>query len=314
VKAYSVCQTVDLHQERFAVHEQFKLFRAGAGTLASRLVEYVGSTAGFNLGTVPKGLYKANIHLVYNITAHNARQRFKIGKEHEYAQGETEVQFLAHNALHPFSRGTEGEGDRDRSRTFSESVLIVAPEEELIPSYDWQDLRGYHTIPKGIETRLPMSWDTEEQNNASAGTDSGSEDTNQTREKALAAKKKKAGKRREARIPDPFQLQIPMPSPCKFFFRANVYRGTTIQELALQAAAHCRKYFPVENGCLAFHEEAHPSAERELFVGVEGSGAVGIGDGFTSNATAEETNLFNKRLSLVVRASVEGCSSAEMRE
>lgn len=75
-----------------------------------------------------------------------------------------------------------------------EVKIDIRPMIEFIPSYDWQPLHAWHTIPSGIETRLPLS----------------------------------TGARKEARIPEPWRLQLTLPSPCKYFLRMDVMRDTTV--------------------------------------------------------------------------------------
>jgi hypothetical protein len=92
----------------------------------------------------------------------------------------------------------------------SPSPLEVSVEmrllEEFVPSYEWQPLHAWHTIPSGIETRLPLS----------------------------------AAARKEARIPVPWRLQLSMPYPCKYFLRMNVAKSTTVAQIVSQASSQCR--------------------------------------------------------------------------
>lgn len=76
---------------------------------------------------------------------------------------------------------------------------------EFKPTYDWQPLHSWETIPRGLETRLPLS---------------GSE-------------------LKQAKIPEPWRLQTPMPKPCKHFLRLDVYRHTTIRTLKEEASKQC---------------------------------------------------------------------------
>lgn len=70
---------------------------------------------------------------------------------------------------------------------------------EFIPSYSWQPLHAWHTIPQGIETRLPVG---------------------------------QSSQGKEARIPDPWRLQLSLPSPpCKFFLRKTVHRDSLIHDI-----------------------------------------------------------------------------------
>eukprot|EP01034_Spumella_vulgaris_P025286 gene25287-31724_t len=96
----------------------------------------------------------------------------------------------------------------------------VRPSEEFIPTYDWQTLHAWHTIPSGIVTRLPLS----------------------------------SSHLKEARIPDPFRLQLSLPSPCKYFLRMDAKRGTTVGEIKKKAASTCK--FPPE--CFILYADNSP--------------------------------------------------------
>lgn len=39
------------------------------------------------------------------------------------------------------------------------------------------------------------------------------------------------GARKEARLPEPWRLQLSMPNPCKYFLRMDVRRHTTIADI-----------------------------------------------------------------------------------
>jgi len=116
------------------------------------------------------------------------------------------------------------------------SFLEVHAKKEIVPTYEWQPLRIWHSIPLGVETRLPLG---------------------------------DGGGLKEVRIPDPFRLQIVYPEPCKYFFRMDVFRGTTIQQIIDQAALNCH----ISSDCLSL------------------STAVGPLDDV--NQTVESTDLFN---------------------
>lgn len=45
---------------------------------------------------------------------------------------------------------------------------------------------------------------------------------------------------KEARIPEPWQLQLLMPLPCKYFLRMNVNRQTSILEIKIAASKQCK--------------------------------------------------------------------------
>lgn len=88
---------------------------------------------------------------------------------------------------------------------------------EFSPTYDWQPLHSWETIPRGLETRLPMS---------------GSE-------------------LKQAKIPEPWRLQVPMPSPCKHFLRMDVFKHTTIKSLKEEASKLCQQ----PAGCFLFYAD-----------------------------------------------------------
>lgn len=89
---------------------------------------------------------------------------------------------------------------------FTTLLVEVQPESEIRPSYSWQALHAWHTIPTGLETRLPLD---------ASGT-------------------------KECRIPSPWRLQLAFPYPCKFFLRLDVSRDTFIDDIISAAAKGCR--------------------------------------------------------------------------
>ena len=103
----------------------------------------------------------------------------------------------------------------------AQSILEVHAKREIVPTYDWQALRIWHSIPLGVETRLPLS---------------------------------DGGGSKEVRIPDPFKVQIVYPEPCKYFFRMDVYRSTTIQQIIDQAALGCN----ISSDCLSLSTAVGP--------------------------------------------------------
>lgn len=90
------------------------------------------------------------------------------------------------------------------------SILLVEvqTESEIRPSYNWQALHAWHTIPTGLETRLPLDA-------SGLGT-------------------------KECRIPEPWRLQLAFPYPCKFFLRLDISRLTSIDDILLAAAKSCK--------------------------------------------------------------------------
>ena len=84
---------------------------------------------------------------------------------------------------------------------------IVYKPSEFMPSYDWEPIKIYETVPNGLEIMLPLG---------SVGT----------------------GKM--ARIPQPWQLQLPLPYPCKYFVRMNIFKQTHIHEIITAAEKTCK--------------------------------------------------------------------------
>ena len=86
-------------------------------------------------------------------------------------------------------------------KTFNTIAIEARAPVEFIPQYDWQPLRRWHSIPYGLETRLPIS-------------DSGT---------------------REARIPPVWKLQVPLPERCTvlsaYFLRAEVDKLTRLTQI-----------------------------------------------------------------------------------
>jgi hypothetical protein len=36
---------------------------------------------------------------------------------------------------------------------------------------------------------------------------------------------------KEARIPDPWRMQLPLPNPCKYFLRMDLYKSTAVIDI-----------------------------------------------------------------------------------
>jgi hypothetical protein len=85
-------------------------------------------------------------------------------------------------------------------------LLEVQPKQEIKPTYHWQTLHVWHTIPAGVETVLPID--------------------------GLGVKR--------CRIPQPWRLQLPMPHPCKNFLRMDLLRDTSISAILGAASSQCR--------------------------------------------------------------------------
>eukprot|EP00597_Dinobryon_sp_UTEXLB2267_P005564 CAMPEP_0170078678 /NCGR_PEP_ID=MMETSP0019_2-20121128/15237_1 /TAXON_ID=98059 /ORGANISM="Dinobryon sp., Strain UTEXLB2267" /LENGTH=331 /DNA_ID=CAMNT_0010291731 /DNA_START=1499 /DNA_END=2494 /DNA_ORIENTATION=+ len=83
--------------------------------------------------------------------------------------------------------------------------IDIRPPVEFTPSYNWQPLHAWHTIPSGIETRLPVGGEGH----------------------------------KEARIPNPWKLQIAMPHPCKYFLRMDLLRDSTMDDISKRASNQC---------------------------------------------------------------------------
>jgi len=132
-------------------------------------------------------------------------------------------------------------------------VIEVRQPTEFVPSYEWQDLKKWHTIPTGVETRLPLD-----------------------------------GKGKQCRIPDPWRLQVSMPSPCKFFLRMDVQRDTTIKAITSSAAHQC-------------HNSASEEQLSKLSLAVLAPG--NQHEPLDPEATVEDTDLFNKKYVLFFRSS-----------
>lgn len=114
--------------------------------------------------------------------------------------------------------------------TISDSVTRVEVHtmEEFIPSYEWKPLHAWHTIPSGIETRLPIG-------------------------NSPLAKK-------EARIPNPWRLQLSLPKHlCKkaFFLRMDVFRSTTLADILNEVSTQCGPH----SHSVKFHHHKEESAE-----------------------------------------------------
>jgi len=116
--------------------------------------------------------------------------------------------------------------------------LEVQKEAEMRPSYEWQLLSAWHTIPSGVETRLPLD---------GVG-------------------------HKECRIPQPWQLQLPMPHPCRHFLRINLLATTQVRKILSAAAEQCQ----MPEHCFALA----PSSSQDSVT-------------FDSTASVERIDLFN---------------------
>jgi len=125
----------------------------------------------------------------------------------------------------------------------------------LILYVRWQQLKPWHTIPRGIETRLPVG----------------------------------SGARKEARIPNPFRVQLTLPTPCNFFVRLDLYRNTKIEEIKLAASTQCKAISP------------------ECFL-LTGDGTI-----IPDNETVESSLLFYRSIGLQIKPGSE-CAAAVLSE
>lgn len=153
---------------------------------------------------LPSGVYIAKIHVAYNISAE--------GTESDAALSHVKIQTTYGVGHFP---------DRE------ERILITVQEErEFVPSYTWRELREWHSVPLGVESRLPV---------ASIEYEEPSEE-----EITAPAFYSRPGIRKTARIPNPWQIQLPMPVPCRHFLRSNVYRDMTVSDILITATKQCR--------------------------------------------------------------------------
>ena len=53
-----------------------------------------------------------------------------------------------------------------------------------------------------------------------------------------------AGAQKEARIPNPFRIQLTLPSPCNFFVRMDLFRSTLVDDIKMAASSQCKAISP----------------------------------------------------------------------
>ena len=112
--------------------------------------------------------------------------------------------------------------------------LEVQKQTEMRPSYDWQPLRVWHTIPSGVETRLPLD---------GVG-------------------------QKECRIPRPWRLQLPMPHPCRNVLRVDLLAKTLVSDILSAAAEQCR----MPEHCFSLApSSSQEAAPLDSAISVEGS-------------------------------------------
>ncbi len=115
----------------------------------------------------------------------------------------------------------------DTSREFG--TVEIQTFKEFYPSYDWQLLHAWNTIPSGLETRYPyLVYNTLEYSIfCFLYTHCKYVNTCNFYRLPLSS----LGGHKEARIPQPWRLQLSMPPPCKYFLRMNMFQHTTVQDI-----------------------------------------------------------------------------------
>ena len=249
-----------------------------------------------SLHGVPSGLYVAKIYVAHNYTAHSAGAGAGAGAGVVDVEGNTETEFAAKEYYH----------FRD---TTTRVVVAVQRKREFVPTYVWQGLRGWHTVPFGLETKLPMESlgyeppsedDIEVMGMGHDGGDMLSVEEGADNVQSLIMQRAalQAGKpverykkpafyarpasRKIARIPDPWQIQLPMPEPsCRFFLRINVYRDMSTGDILDAAAEQCR--------------DLPPSCISMVDIALDGTTSV-----IDRNLNVEAADLFNRQLKLAL--------------
>ena len=121
---------------------------------------------------------------------------------------------------------------------------------EFVPTYDWQQLKDFETVPANLEIRLPIG----------------------------------PGGKREARIPNPYRLQLALPAPCKYFVRIDLHKTDLLTKIIDAAAKQCK----VRADCLYLYDKSFPDNE------------------LAQKDTVEASKLFHLSLALAFK---ENCSS-----
>lgn len=145
------------------------------------------------------------------------------------------------------------------NEAYKDSVLVLQPSVPIYPTYTWTDIRGWNTIPTGAETRIPLS--RSYPSNDPVGSESPGGDLDYDHDMlqgnvlrfGSGADMDENGNvvnglhfqryvSKQVRVPEPFQLQVALPSPsCKFFLRMNVYKHTTVRDILDTACYQCRQ-------------------------------------------------------------------------
>lgn len=148
----------------------------------------------------------------------------------------TDVQSMKLDGIKPgnYEARMRIRGDNNGQRGGITLHIEVQPQTEIVPSYSWQPLHAWHTIPAGLETRLPLD--------------------------ALTVK--------DCRIPEPWRLQLAYPYPCKFFLRLDLTRSMLIEDILSAAAKNCKR-LPFD--CFALVDHAADRKPLEHSESVESS-------------------------------------------
>ena len=116
------------------------------------------------------------------------------------------------------------------------------------------------------------------------------------------------GGQKEARIPNPFRLQIAMPKPCKFFVRVDMYKDDHVHKIKDEASAQCNKFgLDVSSECFEVletgaEEKEEEKEEEEGRKDTQEHHIDGLGERVVKEtATVEEIGLFHKSLRLKIK-------------
>ena len=157
------------------------------------------------------------------------------------------------------------------------SILRDWTVQTLLPfqaSYEWLPVEPNYYVHPGLEVRLPVG--------------------------DRASKK-------EARIPDPFQLQLSIPAPnglswgpnsgkCRFFVRLDMHKTDLLSRIKEEASNSCRF---LNSECIQIW--------ATVTIGETKSGALEKGEMLDDTLTVEEANLFNRMVELRVSSERSDC-------
>jgi hypothetical protein len=99
----------------------------------------------------------------------------------------------------------------------------------------------------------------------------------------------KPGIRKTARIPNPWQIQIALPNPCKYFLRWNVYRDMSTADILRAATKQCRD---LPEHCMNLVEDQDDGRDPILI---------------DRDANVEVADLFNRKLRLELKEDRKEC-------